>query len=253
MKKEEKIKVVEELSKLMDSYPIIGFVDMRKLPTKQFQEIKKGLGENVIIKITKKTVIRFAIRKLKKENIAELERSIPLQPGLVVTKLSPFQFYKNVHQLKSSTYAKEGDIAGNDVEIKKGPTNLLPGPVISEFAKVKIPAGVEGGKIAIKKDVVVAKKGDVISSDLASILRKLNIEAAEVKLNVVVLYENGQIFKTDILKLVEEYPERMKEAFGQALNLSIAIGYPTKENVKYLLSKAYQEAKALEKLEVLVK
>jgi large subunit ribosomal protein L10 len=248
MKKEEKIKMVEELSKLMGSYPTIGFIDMRKMPTRQYQDIKKGLGDGVIIKITKKTVIRFAMRKMCGENVGELEKSIPLQPGLVVTKLSPFQFYRNAQKLKSSTYAKEGDVAENDIEIKKGPTDLLPGPVISEFAKVKIPAGVEGGKIAVKKDIVVAKKGDVISGDLANILRKVKIKAAEVKLNIVILYENGEIFTKDTLKMVEEYPGELKKAFGQALNLSIAIGFPTKENIKYLLAKAYHEAEVLEKI-----
>jgi large subunit ribosomal protein L10 len=248
MKKEEKIRLVEELSGVMSSYPTIGFIDMRKMPTRQYQEIKKGLGGDVIIKITKKTAIKFAMRKLGGEKVVELEKYIPLQPGLVVTKLSPFKFYMSAQRLKSSTYAKEGDVAENDIEIKRGPTELLPGPVISEFAKVKIPAGVEGGKIAIKKDIIVAKKGDTISGDLANILRKLKIEAAEVKLNISVLYENGEIFTKDILKLVEEYPEKIKIAFGQALNLSISIGFPTKENIKYLLSKAYNEAKALEKI-----
>jgi len=248
MKKEEKMKLVEELSSLMNSYPTIGFVDMKKMPTKQFQDIKRVFGEDAVIKVTKKTAVKFAMRKLKKENINELEKNIPLQPGLVITKLSPFDFYRKVNELKSTTYAKEGDTAQWDIEVKKGPTDLLPGPAISEFAKVKIPAGVEGGKIAVKKDTVVAKKGDVISGDLANILRKVKVKAAEVKMNVVILHQNGEIYTQEILKLVEEYPEKVKEAFNQALNLSIAIGYPTKENIGYLLSKAYHSAQALEKI-----
>ena len=63
MKKEEKIKIVEELAKLMNSYQTVGFIDMRKLPTKQFQEIKKSLGEEVIIKIPKKSIVIFALKK----------------------------------------------------------------------------------------------------------------------------------------------------------------------------------------------
>lgn len=248
MSKEEKIKAVEELSKLMNSYSTIGFIDMKKLPAKQLQDIKKGLGEDVVIKVTKKSSVVFAMKALKKENVSELEKLMPIQPGLVITKLSPFHLYKNINLLKSTTYAKEGDIAESDIEVKKGPTSLLPGPVISEFAKVKIPAGVEGGKIAVKKDIVVAKKGDVISADLANILRKLNIKAAEVKMNVAVLHQNGEIYTKDVLKMVDEYPEKVKEAFSYALNLSIAIGYPTKENIGYLLAKAYCNAQALEKI-----
>lgn len=248
MKKEAKMKLVEELNNLMNSYSTIGFIDMKKMPTKQFQDMKKAFGEDVIIKITKKNAIKFAMRKLNKENVGEVEKSIPLQPGLVITKLSPFDFYKKANQLKSTTYAKEGDVAQWNIEVKKGPTELLPGPAISEFAKVKIPVGVEGGKIAVKKDIIVAKKGDVISSDLASILRKIKVQAAEVKMNIVILHQNGEVYTQEILRMVDEYPERVKEAFNQALNLSIAIGYPTKENIGYLLSKAYHSAQALEKI-----
>lgn len=54
----------------------------------------------------------------------------------------------------------------------------MAGPVISEFAKVGLIAGVEEGKVAIKKDKVVAKKGDEISKELAGVLRKLKIPDA---------------------------------------------------------------------------
>jgi large subunit ribosomal protein L10 len=201
-----------------------------------------------VIKIYKKSVLQFALKKLNKQNINELEKVVPMQPGIILTNLAPFKLYGKINKLKPSTFIKEGDIAQNDIEVKAGPTDLLPGPAISEFAKVKIPAGVEGGKIAVKKNTIVAKTGDIITSDIANILRKVKIQAGEVKLNVAVLYENGETFTRDVLKLIEEYPEKIKEAVNQALNLSIGIGYPTKKNVKFLLAKAYNQAKALEKI-----
>ena len=246
--KEEKIKAVEQLRKFMDSYPTIGFIELSKLPTRQFQIIKKGLGENAVIKSAKKTIIKFALKDLKKENIAELEKMMPPQPGIILTKLSPFQFYKTVSQLKSFTFAKDGDVAKSDILVKAGPTDLLPGPVVSEFAKAGIPAGVEGGKIAVKKDTVAAKKGSKINKDLANILRKLKIEATEVKLNIAAIYENGKIYTKDVLNLVDEYPGMVGNAFNKALNLSIAIGYPTEENVGHLMAKACQQAKTIEKI-----
>ena len=178
--------------------------------------------------------------------MGELENFIPLQVGLILTNLTTFQFYKIVNQLKSSAFAKEDDIAGMDIEIKPGPTDLLPGPVISEFAKVGLVAGVEAGKIAIKKGGVAAKKGTKISKELAGILRKLKIEPIEISLNITALYENGEVYAKDVLNLVGEYPNKLKEAFSKAVNLSVAICFPTKENVKYLFAKAYQQAKALE-------
>lgn len=246
MVKEEKTQEVEELRKSLEEYPVIGLIDVFKLPSKQLQQIKKKIRETVEIRFNKKSIIIHAFHGLKKEKIGEFEKAIPQQPAVLLTRLNPFEFYSMISKLKSTTFAKEGDIAPSEIKVSAGPTNLLPGPAISELTKVGIPAGVEEGKIVVKKDAVVAKKGDKISKQLAAALRKLNIEPVEVGLNVVAIYENGDIFTRDILELVNIYPDKIKEAFNQALNLSINISYPTKENIGYLLVKAYQTAKGLE-------
>lgn len=247
MVKEEKIKAVEDLKNKIEQYPIIGLLDMYKMPSRQMQEIKKQLRDKATIIVTKKMILKFAIENSNRPNIQELEKIIPQQSGLVFTQLEPFKFYSVVSKLKSPTTAKEGDVAPYDILVSAGPTNLMPGPVISEFAKVKIPAGVEEGKIAIKKDTVAARKGDVISKALAGILQKLGIEPMEVGLNVVAIYDNGMIYGKEALSLVgEPFLNKIKGAFNQALNLSIAICYPTKDNIKYLIAKAFNGAKAIE-------
>lgn len=244
--REKKIKEVEELKRLMEDYPVIGLINMFKLPSKQLQEIRKKVRDKVLIKMSKKSLLKLAIKDLGKENMGKLESMIPEQPAIIFTKLEPFKFYSVISKLKSASFAKEGDTAQNDIQVSAGPTGLLPGPIISEFSKAGIPARIEGGTITIKKDVVVAKKGDNISKELAAALRKLGIESIEVGLNIVAIYDNGKIYGKDVLVLVTLYPDMMKNAFNQALNLSVAISYPTKKNIKYLLIKAYQSAKALE-------
>ena len=65
--------------------------------------------------------------------------------------------------------------------------------------------------------------------------------------DVVILTEKESAYLKDILDLVgENYLNKIKQAFNEALNLSVAIGYPTKENVAHLLAKAYRQAKAVE-------
>ncbi|MCS7105782.1 MAG: 50S ribosomal protein L10, partial [Candidatus Aenigmarchaeota archaeon] len=73
-------------------------------------------------------------------------------------------------------------------------------------------------------------------------------QPVEISLNLIGLYEDGSIYEKETLELVNIFPEKIKEAFNQALNFSININYPTKENIQYLLIKAYQNALALEKL-----
>jgi large subunit ribosomal protein L10 len=63
------------------------------------------------------------------------------------------------------------------------------------------------------------------------------------------LYE-GTIYTKDTLNLVFEYPKLLTQAYQNALNLSVNIGYPTKENINILISKCYLNAKAIENLVV---
>jgi len=246
MKKEEKIKAIEELRKMIDDYPTIGIIDMNKLPSRQLQEIRKRVRGDTVVKVTEKIIIDFAIKQSKKENIQELEKIIPKQPAMLFTRQGAFRFYSVIDSLKSKTFAKENDIAPDDIAVSAGPTSLLAGPAISELTKAGIPAGVEEGKIAVKKDVVVAKKGGKISKELANALRKLNIQPVFVGLNVVGIYENGIVYAKDILNLVRTFPEKIPVAHQNALNLSVFICYPTKDNIKLLLAKAFNSAKNIE-------
>jgi large subunit ribosomal protein L10 len=247
MVKEEKIKAVEELKKMIESYSVVGIVDMFKIKTAPLQEIKKQIENFATLKVVRKSILLRALKGSSKENISKLEEFAPLQPAVLFSNLDCFKLYSEIKKIKPKIFAKDGDVAEEDIIVKAGPTELSPGPVISEFAKVKIPVGAEGGKIAIKKDTAVAKKGDKISKDLAAILRKLKIKPISASLNIVAIFDRGKVYSSDVLSLVgERYLDLIKECFSKALNFSIAIEYPTKENIGYLLSKAYQEAKALE-------
>jgi len=246
MVREEKIKAIEELRKMIDDYPVIGIIDMNKLPSKQLQEVRKKVREDTIIKITKKSILDFAIKQSGRKNIQELEKIIPSQPALIFTKRGAFRFYSVVDSLKFPTFAKENDIATGDVNVSAGPTSLLAGPAISELTKAGIPAVVEEGKIAIKKDVTVVKRGGKISKDLANALRKLGIQPIFVGLNVTGLYEDGRIYTRDVLDLVKIFPEMVVAAHQNAVNLSVYVCYPMKDNIKLLLAKAFNSAKAIE-------
>ncbi len=246
MVKEQKLKAVEELKRKLEAHNVIGVLDMHKLPSKQYQEIQKQIRDSVHVIMTKKSILMHALDGITKPNMKEFERLVPTQPALIFTDLPPFKFYMTATKMRSPTYAKEGDVSEDEILVSAGPTGLMPGPVISEFAKAKIPAGVEEGKISIKRDTLVAKRGDVISKDLANILRKLKIQPVRVGLNIVAVYDNGTIYLKDVLSLAGQgYIDQTLLAHQRAMNLSVAAGYPTKENIRLLLAKAYRESQAI--------
>jgi len=246
MVSEIKKKEVEELVKLINSYKVVGIVDMFGMPASQLQRIKKALRGSALIKMSKKSLIKLAIEKTKKEGIGELINYFGTQPALIFSNDDAFKLFKTIKKTKTPAPAREGDVAQNNIVIKAGPTPLPAGPAIGELQKLKIPAMVKDGKIHVREDTVVLKKGEVFTPEIVSLLKKLNIEPMEIMLNVTALYQDGMIFPKDILDVDEEkYRQDIINAFKNALNLSINVCYPTKENIKMLLVKAFNNAKAL--------
>jgi large subunit ribosomal protein L10 len=244
--KEMKTQQAEQLKKKIEQSNVIAILDVHKMPSKQYQEIYRSIRGDVEVMMVKNSVLTHALEGVSKPNIKEFEKMIPKQPALMFTRLDPFKFYMNATKMKSPTYAKEGDTAEDEILVSAGPTGLMPGPVISEFSKVGIPAGVEEGKIAVKKDKVVAKAGDKISKDLANVLRKLKIQPIKLSLNIVAVYDNGTIYQKDVLSLAGQgYVNQLVQAHQHAMNLSVAAGYPTKDNIKLLIAKAHRESQAV--------
>ena len=242
----KKIKEVEELTSLIDSYPVVGIVDLTKLPSRPLQLMRKKLRGNAVIRVSKKTLIKFAIEKSKKPEIKKLLDYLQGQPALILSKINPFKLYKILQTEKTPAPAKEGDIAPKDIVIKAGPTPLPSGPVISLFQKLKIPIMVQEGKIHVREDTVVAKKGETITAEAASLLSKLGIEPMEITLNLVAAYEEGVVYPKDVLAVDEEaYKKSLIEAYLNALKLSLGIVWPTKDTIEFLIKKAFIQAKAL--------
>jgi large subunit ribosomal protein L10 len=182
----------------------------------------------------------------EKSGLKKLEELVPNEPTLIFTEMNPFKLFSLLKKNKSKTYAKANDTAQDDIVINAGPTNLLAGPAIGELQRAKIPAMIKEGKIHVREDTIVAKKGETISGTLANILKKLDIKSMLIGINVLGIWENGVIYSKDVLGVdEEEYLKNIKNAYFNALNLCVNVCYVNKESVKLLIQKAHQECKNL--------
>ncbi len=247
MVNEKKKKLVQELTKLIQDSPIVGIVNLENLPAQQLQKMKAMLrGKNVNICMARKKLLKLALSNSSKEQIDELTEKIKGMPALIFSHDNPFTLYKTIQKNKSEAPAKEGQTSPKDILVKAGATNFAPGPIISELAAVGIKTKVEGGKLAIIDDVVVAKEGDVISAKLAETLKRLDIKPMEVGLDLVAVWENGTVFGAKQLHIDEaEYLQNLTQAAQWAFNLAIECSYPTKETMVMLTQKAFREAKTV--------
>lgn len=245
---EAKKKELEDIKKHIKEYPIMGIANMENLPALQLQRIKQQLKDKIVIKMTKKRLIKLAFDQLKdeKKNLEQLKEKLEGMPALIFTKENPFKLYKLLDKNKSLAKAKPGQIAPKDLVVSAGPTSFMPGPIIGELGAARIKAGVEEGKVVIKEDSVVAKKGEPIDAKVADILARLGVEPMEVGLNLLLTYENGEILTQEILGVSEEeYIEKIKQASLAAINLAVNSSYMTKETVEILIKKAFTESKAI--------
>ncbi len=239
----KKVKIVEELTELIKKYPNVGIVNLQKMPSAALQKIKQDLKGKAVVKVSKKVLIAFA---LKKAGLEKLKDYLKGQPALILTDMNPFKLSFFLQKNKSSAPAKAGDIAEDDIVVSAGPTNLQPGPMISTLSKAGIKAKVQEGKLAIINDTVVCKAGEQITEDIVAALNALKIEPMKIGLNLIAMYENGMIYEKDVLDInPESVLNDLVKAHQFAFNLSLNAGYITKDNVGLLLAKAESEAKAL--------
>lgn len=243
-----KKEIVNDFVKLLNSYPIIGAVNMENMPAPQLQKMREQLRGTVVMRMAKRKMIVRAIEKVKekKGNIGEIEKYLGGMPALIFTNENPFKIYKEVQKNKSSAPAKAGQIAPKDIIINKGPTPFAPGPIIGELGAIGIKTGVENGKVVVKENSIVVKEGDKISQKAAEVLTRLGIQPMEIGLNIVAVYENGIIFTKNVLSVDEkEYIANITKLSRWSFNLAMNIAYLTKDTTTLLIAKAFNDAKAV--------
>jgi large subunit ribosomal protein L10 len=237
----------QELQELPTKYNVIALSKMTKVRATQLMAIRKKFRNDIKIRIVKNKVATRAFEKV--QNVAgldQLKNQLEGQCALMFTNISPFKLNLIFAQNKVFLAAKGGDIATKEIVVPAGNTGITPGPVLSEFKVANVPTKIDQGTIWVSKDTVVAKPGDVISMQLASLLSKLNIKPIEAGIAVNFAIAEGLLFKEQDLRIdLEEYKTELVRSFQEALALATEVGYVTPETVKPMLVKAQQQARSV--------
>jgi large subunit ribosomal protein L10 len=237
----------DELQRLPTEYKVIALSKMTKVRAMQLMMIRKKFRNDIKIKMIKNKVAIRAFEKVKGlVGLENLTKQLEGQCALIFTNINPFMLNLIFAQNKVFLPAKGGDIATKEIVVPAGNTGIAPGPVLSEFKTAKVPTKIDQGTIWVSKDTLVAKPADVISTQLASLLSKLNVKPIEAGISVNFAVADGLIFQgQDLLIDLDKYKEELVRSFKQALALATEAGYMTPETVKPLLVKAQQQARSL--------
>jgi large subunit ribosomal protein L10 len=237
----------DELQHLPTDYKVVALSKMTKVRATQLMMIRKKFRNDIRIKVIKDKVAIRAFEKVKSVvGIENLSKQLEGQCALIFTDINPFKLNLIFAQNKVFLPAKGGDIATKEIVVPAGNTGITPGPVLSEFKAANVPTKIDQGTIWVSKDTVVAKPNDVISTQLASLLSKLNVKPIEAGISVNFAVAEGLTFHAqDLLINLDEYKDELVRSFEQALALATEAGYMTPETVKPLLVKAQQQARSV--------
>ena len=244
---QKKISEVEEITQLIAQYKIIGIASLQKVRAAQLQEFKKNLEDKVYMRVIKNTLMKMAVENCKEK--PELKKLVEYLTGANVflfADLNSFKLALLLEKGKVRVTAKAGDIAAVDVIVSAGNTGQPPGPIISHLNAVGLPTRIESGSVWITKDTLVARKGEVISVRLASVLSKLGMKPVEAGLLMKVAYDEGLVITEEQLRIdIDKTKQSIEDAHADAFALSLTIVYPTSQNIQMLVQVAHHEAYAL--------
>jgi len=236
---------VDEIADLVADYETIGVVDIAGIPSKQLQDMRRGLHGTAALRVSRNTLLRRALEESDR-GLDQLSAFVSGQVGLIVSDENPFGLYKQLEASKTPAPIGAGEVAPNDIVLEEGDTGMDPGPFVGELQTVGAAARIMEGSIHVTEESVVAEAGEEVSQDLADVLSELGLEPKEVGLDLRGVVADGVLFEPEELEIdVEEYRSDVAAAAARARNLSVNAVYPTTATASTLLAKARGEAKSL--------
>ncbi len=248
-KRERKVRLVEKIRKLCTEYPVVMFADFGRFPASAFQRLRKELASNTKLLVTKKRLVPIAFKDLKRPGLEKLLEHVPNNLVIIFSKESPSKIYKRLVESKVEVFIKPNEVAQKDIVIPEGPTDLMPGPVLTDLRALGVKTRIRGSKIWIDSEKLLVKAGEKVSPEIADVLHKLGIKAMEIYIRPTAAIDlEGNLHLPDVLSITpDKVKEMVKDAFQNAFRLAVSVGEIDKLTVGVLIQRAYANALSLAK------
>ena len=242
----EKTEAVNSTVELLKKYDVIAAADLNKVSSSMLQDMRRQLRGTLDVKVVKNTLMRISMNQAGKTDSDSFMEAVAGPNVFLFTNGNPFRLAMDLEANKVKVFAKPGDIALTDIVISAGNTGLSPGPLIGKFGVLNVRTRIESGNIWVVSDTTVTKLGEPIIDDLADLLQRMGIRAAEMGLSIKAVYERGELIPGPSLILdMDEYRARLDQAIGSAFQLAVQTAYVTPQTVTTILNKAATEARAV--------
>ena len=243
-----KINEVGKLVKLIKEKNTVLIASIKNIPGSQFQEIVKKLRGKAVIKVPRKSLMSRAIDSAG-EDIKGLKQYITESVAILFSDLDAYELAGELVRNKSPSKAKPGQEATDDIVIEEGPTELVPGPAISELGALGIKIKIDKGKINIAESKVIAKKGEKISQGAAELMSKLDIKPFTIGFIPLSAFDNAEKKIYIEMKIGRGgNVKELKESFAKGLALAVQTGITNDQTIKLMISRAAAQERRLKRI-----
>ncbi len=242
--KEQKIKFVEEHTKLLDKYSVVGIVPLSNIPDRLLQKSKNQMRSDVKFILGRRTLLTKILES--KKELKPLIQEMSATSAIILSNGDPFEIYNNFKANTLKLAAKPNQIASDDIEIKSGETSIQPGQAVTELKQAGIDVKIDKGKVVISKDKVLVAKGAVIATNVAKALRTLGVMPFTAYILPSVITDKKLMFKREVLSIdAASSLQDLMQGFNKALALSLSSKIINKYTISHFISEAYTQAEYL--------
>jgi len=235
------------LQNLLDEYNQILICGADNVGSHHMQNIRKALRGKATLLMGKNTMIRKAIRGYLGKNPA-FESLLPVvrgNVGFVFVKDDLNAVRAELLKNRVGAPAKAGGVAPNDVIVPAGPTGMEPTQT-SFLQALNIASKINKGQVEIINDVHLIKTGDRVGNSEAALLAKLNIRPFSYGLQVLNVYDNGNVYDPSILDITDSVLlDKFRAGINNIASIGLQIGYPTIASLPHSVINGYKDLLAI--------
>jgi len=246
-RKLRKERYITKLNQYLDEYRNIILIGIDNVGSNQMQQVRLSLRGKAAVLMGKNTLIRKVLREKIVSN-PKLESLLPYvvsNMGFVFTNDNLNQVRGIILSHKIPAAARVGTFAPNEVIIPAGSTGLDPGQT-AFFQTLNISTKIVKGAIEIMNPVTLVKVGDKVTASHVSLLDKLNIRPFQYGVAVTDVYEDGTMYKAEILDMSQDdLLKKFLAGVGKVAAISLAIGVPTLASLPHTIGNAFAKLIAI--------
>ncbi|MCL5423605.1 MAG: 50S ribosomal protein L10 [Candidatus Marsarchaeota archaeon] len=241
--KKQKMKFVEEHSKLFGKYKSVGIIQLNGIPDRLFQLSKNKLRADTYIIVGRKNMLKRVLESNSKAG--KLVEYLGNTSAIVFSNKDPFELNMHFKSNALKLAAKPNQIAPQDITISSGETSLQPGKSVTELKQAGIDTQIQKGKVVIAKDKTI-KKGEIITTGLSKALQTLNIKPFNVSVSPSAIFFENMIFSSNVLSITRDSTiHELNVAVQHVLAVSMAGNIVNALTINKLIAKAYNNAMCL--------